>query len=78
MLYGYQATINLEQQFSDGDDALYGGGNDELWGGIGNDLLTGGEGNDKLVGDDSDDPILLSRARPGQNYAGLDVLGRHW
>ena len=37
-------------------------------------MLTGGEGNDKLIGDDSDDPILLSRARPGQNYAGLDVL----
>jgi Ca2+-binding RTX toxin-like protein len=75
VLYGYQATLNLIEQFADGDDALYGGdGNDEARGGIGNDLLSGGRGNDKLVGDDSDDPILITRARPGQNYAGLDLL----
>lgn len=43
-------------------------------GGIGNDFLAGGRGNDKLVGDDSDDPILITRARPGQNYVGLDLL----
>ncbi|MFM8525586.1 MAG: hypothetical protein ACKOCM_08210, partial [Cyanobacteriota bacterium] len=75
VLYGYQATLNLEQQFLDGDDALYGGdGNDELWGGIGHDFLAGGRGNDKLVGDDSDDPILITRARPGQDYVGRDLL----
>ena len=75
ILKGYAATMNLVEQFLDGNDALEGGeGNDELWGAIGDDLLAGGDGNDKLVGDDSDDPMLLTMASPGQTYAGRDVL----
>ena len=75
ILKGYAATMNLVEQFLDGNDALEGGeGNDELWGAIGDDLLAGGDGNDKLVGDDSDDPMLLTMASPGQTYAGQDVL----
>ena len=67
ILKGYAATMNLVEQFLDGNDALEGGkGNDELWGAIGDDLLAGGDGNDKLVGDDSDDPMLLTMASPGQ------------
>ena len=77
ILKGYAATMNLVEQFKDGDDALEGGeGNDELWGAI-DDLLAGGDGNDKLV---DDDPmiVLLTMASPGQTYAGQGASGWIW
>lgn len=62
------------QDWSSGDDLLYGGaGDDILAGGDGDDLLHGGTGTDTHYGGAGNDTVSFASAAPGSEDGGLEV-----
>jgi VCBS repeat-containing protein len=73
---GEDYLVSNIDQIENGDDALYGGAdNDVLVGGAGNDFLSGGDGHDRLIGGAGNDFVRGGAGDDTIYIAGSDAVG---